>query len=38
MENESSPEKTRWRVVPSRLIHFVGKLHDSPGATSHESV
>lgn len=33
-EKQSSPENTRWRVVPSRLIHFEGKLAESPGPTS----
>jgi peptidyl-tRNA hydrolase len=37
-EKESSPEKTRWIVLPSLLIHFVGKLHVSPGPTSQSSV
>jgi len=36
-ENESFPEKTRWSVLPSALIHFGGKLDVSPGPTSHRS-
>src|SRR5262249_40372384 len=34
----SSPENTRWTVLPSALIHRVGKLAVSPGPTSHFSV
>src|SRR5581483_10036484 len=34
----SSHENTRWRVLPSALIHLVGKLAVSPGPTSHFSV
>jgi hypothetical protein len=34
----SPPEKTSPRARPSGLIHFVGKLHDSPASTSHFSV
>jgi uncharacterized protein len=34
----SSPENTRWTVLPSALIHLVGKLAVSPGPTSHFSV
>src|SRR5947207_5809025 len=32
---QSPPEKTRCSVLPSALIHLVGKLHVSPGLTSH---
>src|SRR4029077_21205527 len=34
----SSPENTRWTVLPSALIHLAGKLADSPGPTAHLSV
>ena len=34
-ENESSPEKTKYIVFPSSLIHLVGKLPVSPGPVSH---
>ena len=37
-EKQSSPEKTRWSVFPSELIHFAGKLDVSPGPTSQRSV
>ena len=36
-EKESFPEWTRWRVPPSALIHFAGKLAASPGPASHSS-
>src|SRR5438874_1408164 len=36
-EKESLPENTRCRVVPSALIHFDGKLAESPGPTSQSS-
>ena len=37
-EKQSLPEKTRWQVRPSWLIHLVGKLLVSPGPTSQFSV
>ncbi len=37
-EKQSPPENTRCRVVPSVLIHFDGKLAESPGPTSQRSV
>jgi hypothetical protein len=37
-EKASSPEKTRYTVRPSALIHFVGNALLSPGPTSHSFV
>src|SRR5258706_9952377 len=37
-EKESSPEKTRWSVLPSGLIHLVGNELLSPGAMSQSSL
>lgn len=37
-EKSSSPENTRYTVLPSVLIHFVGNPPLSPGPTSHNSV
>ena len=37
-EKQSSPEKTMCKVLPSALIHLVGKLALSPGPTSHRSL
>ena len=37
-EKLSLPEKTKWHVRPSRVIHFVGKLLVSPGPTFQFSV
>src|SRR5262245_34026229 len=34
-EKWSSPENTRYGVLPSALIHLVGKLAVSPGPTAH---
>ena len=36
-EKASLPEKTRWAVRPSALIHFGGMELVSPGPTSHRS-
>jgi len=38
IEKESLPEKTKYRLRPVALIHFVGKHAASPGPTSHISV
>ena len=37
-EKQSSPENTSHAVLPSELSHLAGKLHDSPGPTSHKFV
>src|SRR5262245_20108253 len=37
-EKESSPEKTRWSVRLSAVIHLAGKSACSPGPTSHLDV
>ena len=37
-EKLSSPENTRCSVLPSALIHLVGKQLVSPGPTSQASV
>ena len=37
-QRQSPPEQIKCSVLPSLLIHLVGKLHVSPGLTSQDGV